>query len=311
MSKIIVTGGSGFLGSHLCKSLTDNNNKVFIPRSSAFDLTEKNKCEKLLQYMSTPDVVVHLAARCGGIGANMHNPGQYFYENIIMGVNMIEACRKFKVKKFILMGTVCSYPKHCAVPFKEEDIWTGFPEETNAPYGIAKKSLYVMLDSYYKQYGMNSTILVSSNLYGPNDNFKEESSHVIPALIKKIYNAKVDGDPTVEVWGDGTASREFLYVGDAAEAIEKSIYTRTDPTPINIGTGDEITIMDLSHKIKDLLDYEGQLVFNHKYPNGQPRRCVDTRLAKNILDFKAFTTLDEGLAETVDWFLCQNTKTCI
>lgn len=303
MSKIIVTGGSGFLGSHLCSKLIEENHAVFVPRSKSFDLTNKDKCDKLINYMGVPDVVVHLAARCGGIGANMQNPGKYFYENMMMGINVIESCREFKVPKIILIGTVCSYPKNCAVPFKESEIWHGFPEETNAPYGVAKKSLYVMLDAYQKQYGLNSTILVPTNLYGPNDKFEDASSHVIPALIKKIYHAKVNEQSTVEVWGDGSASREFLYVKDAADAIVKSIYTRTDTTPINLGTGEEVKIKDLANRIKNLLHYEGKLVFNHNLPNGQPRRCVDTTLAKNILHFKAKTDLNSGLQSTVDWFL--------
>ncbi len=303
MSKIIVTGGSGFLVSHLCSKLIEENHAVFVPRSKSFDLTNKDKCDKLINYMGVPDVVVHLAARCGGIGANMQNPGKYFYENMMMGINVIESCREFKVPKIILIGTVCSYPKNCAVPFKESEIWHGFPEETNAPYGVAKKSLYVMLDAYQKQYGLNSTILVPTNLYGPNDKFEDASSHVIPALIKKIYHAKVNEQSTVEVWGDGSASREFLYVKDAADAIVKSIYTRTDTTPINLGTGEEVKIKDLANRIKNLLHYEGKLVFNHNLPNGQPRRCVDTTLAKNILHFKAKTDLNSGLQSTVDWFL--------
>lgn len=307
---IIVTGGSGFLGSCLCTKLSDTNNQVFIPRSKEFNLIDKNNVEKLILYAGVPDAVVHLAAKCGGIGANKTHPGSYFYENMIMGVNLIEACRKFKVPKVVLIGTVCSYPKHCEVPFKESDMWSGFPEETNAPYGIAKKSLHVMLDAYRKQYGLNSTILVSSNLYGPNDNFKEESSHVIPALIKKIYLAKINKLTEVEVWGDGTASREFLYVQDAAEAIYKSIFVKTDTTPINLGTGREITIKNLALQIKLLLGYKGSLKFNSTLPNGQPRRCLDTVLAKSILNFQAKTPLRIGLENTIDWFL-NNLKQCI
>tara|TARA_A100001201_G_scaffold74360_1_gene67562 strand:+ start:1987 stop:2919 length:933 start_codon:yes stop_codon:yes gene_type:complete len=302
MSKIIVTGGGGFVGTHLCNKLRELNHIILAPKSSKFDLTDPRRCDKLMTYMEKPDAVIHLAAKCGGIGANMNNPGKYFYENIMMGANVIESCRKFKVKKIILLGTVCSYPKYCSVPFKESDIWEGFPEETNAPYGIAKKALYVMLDAYNKQYGLNGTVLVPSNLYGPNDNFDDNSSHVIPALIKKIYKAKLKNKKKVEVWGDGTASREFLYVGDLVDAIIKSIYKRTDTFPINIGTGKEITIKELAHKIKKTLNYEGELYFNKSYPNGQPRRCIDSTLAKNVLNFTAKTTLDSGLSETVDWF---------
>ena len=305
MSKIIVTGGSGFLGTHLCKELSNDYNQVFSPSSKQFDLINKDKCDELLAYAGKPDIVIHLAAKCGGIGANMNNPGEYFYQNMMMGMNIIEACRKAKVSKIVLIGTVCSYPKHCAVPFVESDIWKGFPEETNAPYGIAKKALYVMLDAYQKQYGLNSTIIVPTNLYGPNDNFDDSSSHVIPALIKKIYHAKINRQPQVEVWGDGSASREFLYVQDAAKAIAKAAFTRTDTRPINVGTGKEISIKDLAYKIKTLLSYKGELKFNHNLPNGQPRRCLNTSLAYYSLGFKAQTSLDIGIRNTIDWFINQ------
>ena len=305
MSKIIVTGGSGFLGTHLCKELSNDYNQVFSPSSKQFDLINKDKCDELLTYAGKPDIVIHLAAKCGGIGANMNNPGEYFYQNMMMGMNIIEACRKAKVSKIVLIGTVCSYPKHCAVPFVESDIWKGFPEETNAPYGIAKKALYVMLDAYQKQYGLNSTIIVPTNLYGPNDNFDDSSSHVIPALIKKIYHAKINRQPQVEVWGDGSASREFLYVQDAAKAIAKAAFTRTDTRPINVGTGKEISIKDLAYKIKTLLSYKGELKFNHNLPNGQPRRCLNTSLAYYSLGFKAQTSLDIGIRNTIDWFINQ------
>lgn len=305
MSKIIVTGGSGFLGSHLCKELSNDYNQVFSPTSKQFNLINANKCDELLSYAGKPDIVIHLAAKCGGIGANMNNPGEYFYKNMMMGMNIIESCRKAKVSKIVLIGTVCSYPKHCAVPFLESDIWKGFPEETNAPYGIAKKALYVMLDAYQKQYGLNSTIIVPTNLYGPHDNFDDSTSHVIPALIKKIYHAKINKQPQVEVWGDGSASREFLYVEDAAKAIAKAAFTRTDTRPINIGTGKEISIKDLAYKIKTLLSYKGELKFNHNLPNGQPRRCLNTSLAYYSLGFKAQTSLDIGIRNTIDWFINQ------
>jgi GDP-L-fucose synthase len=305
MNKIIVTGGSGFLGSHLCEQLSNDYNQVFSPSSKQFNLINPDKCDELLSYVGNPDIVIHLAAKCGGIGANMNNPGEYFYQNMMMGMNIIESCRKAKVSKIVLIGTVCSYPKHCAVPFVESDIWKGFPEETNAPYGIAKKALYVMLDAYQKQYGLNSTIIVPTNLYGPNDNFDDSSSHVIPALIKKIYHAKINKEPQVEVWGDGSASREFLYVEDAAKAIAKAAFTRTDTRPINVGTGKEISIKDLAYKIKTLLNYRGELKFNHNLPNGQPRRCLNTSLAYYSLGFKAQTSLDIGIRNTIDWFINQ------
>jgi GDP-L-fucose synthase len=303
MSKIIVTGGSGFLGTHLCKQLSSDYNQVFSPSSKKFNLIDRDKCDELMSYAGKPDIVIHLAAKCGGIGANMKSPGSYFYQNMMMGMNVIEACRKAKVSKVVLIGTVCSYPKHCAVPFLESDIWKGYPEETNAPYGIAKKALYVMLDAYKKEYGLNSTIIVPTNLYGPHDNFDDSSSHVIPALIKKIYYAKINKEPSVEVWGDGSASREFLYVEDAAKAIGKAAYTRTDTRPMNIGSGKEISIKELAHKIKILMDYDGDLIFNHNLPNGQPRRCLNTSLAYFSLNWKAETSLDLGLRNTIDWFV--------
>jgi len=306
MNNILITGSSGFVGVNLLKKLDKLNYNLITPRSFEYDLRKQDECEKLF-VDNEIDCVIHLAATCGGIGANMKSPGRFFYDNITMGVNVIENCRKFQTQKIIFLGTVCSYPKHCAVPFREIDIWNGYPEETNAPYGVAKKSLYVMLDAYSQQYGLNSTILVPSNLYGPHDNFEDDSSHVIPALIKKIYKAKTNQKSSVEIWGDGTASREFLYVEDLVQAITLSIKLQTITKPINIGTGKEITIKELAYKIKDILDYQGDLSFNKKYPNGQPRRCVDTNMAKNMLNFDHITDLDTGLERSIDWFV----KRCI
>ena len=299
-NNILITGGSGFLGSHVAQRLKDG--RLIIPRSSSTDLKDKHQCEQLF-YREQPDAVIHLAATCGGIGANRENPGKYFYDNMLMGLNIIECCNSFNIGKLIIVGTVCSYPKHCPVPFKEEDIWNGYPEETNAPYGIAKKSLYIMAKAYQEQYGLNSTVLIPSNLYGPRDNFKDESSHVIPALIKKIYKAKAGNLPNVEIWGDGTPTREFLYADDAARAIVSSLYIDTDAEPINIGTGEEISIRDLANKIKDIIQYNGDILFNSSYPNGQPRRCVDTKKAKNLLGFTPSMTLDVGLKNTIDWYM--------
>jgi GDP-L-fucose synthase len=300
---VLVTGGAGFLGSYVVGRLSDFH--TIVPRSSSEDLRDKHKCEQIF-YREQPDAVIHLAATCGGIGANRQNPGKYFYDNMLMGINIIECCNNFNIGKLVIVGTVCSYPKYCPVPFKEEDIWNGYPEETNAPYGIAKKSLYIMAKAYQEQYGLNSTVLIPSNLYGPRDNFKDESSHVIPALIKKIYKAKAGNLPNVEIWGDGTPTREFLYADDAARAIVSSLDYHTDAEPINIGTGQEISIRELAHKIKNIIQYEGDILFNPEYPNGQPRRCVDTTRAEKLLNFKALISLDSGLENTIDWYINRN-----
>ena len=302
-NRVLVTGGAGFLGSYVVSRIKEA--RTIVPRSSSDDLRDKHQCEQLF-YREQPDAVIHLAATCGGIGANRANPGKYFYDNMLMGINIIECCNSFNIGKLVIVGTVCSYPKHCPVPFKEEDIWNGYPEETNAPYGVAKKSLYIMAKAYQEQYGLNSTVLIPSNLYGPRDNFKDESSHVIPALIKKIYKAKAGNLPNVEIWGDGTPTREFLYADDAARAIVSSLDYHTDAEPINIGTGQEISIRELAHKIKNIIQYEGDILFNPEYPNGQPRRCVDTTKAEKILNFKALIDLQSGLENTIDWYINRN-----
>lgn len=302
-NRVLVTGGSGFLGSYVVSRIKEA--RTIVPRSFTNDLRDKYKCEQLF-FREQPDAVIHLAATCGGIGANRENPGKYFYDNMLMGLNIIECCHSFKTAKLVLVGTVCSYPKHCPVPFKEEDIWNGYPEETNAPYGIAKKSLYIMAKAYREQYALNSTVLILSNLYGPRDNFKDESSHVIPALIKKIYKAKAGNLPNIEVWGDGTPTREFLYADDAARAIVSSLDYQTDAEPINIGTRQEISIRELAYKIKNIIQYEGDILFNPEYPNGQPRRCVDTTRAEKILNFKPLISLDSGLENTIDWYINRN-----
>jgi GDP-L-fucose synthase len=304
--KIIVTGGGGFLGKHVVKKLLESgyeSNQLIVPRHITYDLTDRYDCEKLFYSNGNPETVIHLAASCGGIGANRENPGYYFYENMMMGLNVIEAARNFGVQKFVMVGTVCSYPKHCPVPFTEEDIWNGYPEETNAPYGIAKKALYTMLKAYEDQFGFNSTVLIPSNLYGPGDNFDPRSSHVIPALILKFKQAMDDNHRDVELWGTGKATREFLYVDDAAEAIVKSLSIHTSSDPINVGTGNEISIIRLAEMIANMMGFKGTIFFDTDQPDGQPRRCVDTTKAARILDFEARTSLEKGLKETIDWFL--------
>ena len=301
--RILITGGSGFLGQSVQKILKQDfpDSEIFILRSNQFNLIDKYDCQMGFYYYNSVDTVIHLAATCGGIQANQKNPAKYFYDNMMMGINVIEACHTFNVDKLILVGTVCSYPKHCPVPFKEEDIWNGYPEETNAPYGVAKKSLYIMADAYSRQYGLNTTILIPSNLYGPNDHFDETKSHVIPALIKKIDQAK-ENNTRLEIWGDGSATRDFLYVDDAAKAISLSIETDTDTKPMNLGNTKEISIKTLAETLCDLMEYNGEIYWNTSKPNGQPRRCVDFSLARQILGWEPLTDLHQGLKQTIEYY---------
>lgn len=302
-NKILLTGGSGFLGKHVQQELIRNGfDHIIIPRSSEYDLTNPNSCESLFE-QHLPDTVIHLAATCGGIGANMAAPGKYFYDNMMMGINSIECSRKYGVKKFILVGTVCAYPKYCPVPFREQDIWNGYPEETNAPYGIAKKSLFVMLEAYHNQYGLNSVILIPSNLYGPGDNFNPASSHVIPAIIKKISKAIQNNEKNIEIWGDGYATREFLYAPEAARAIVTTVQKQTGFELINIGSGEEISIRLLVSKIAHIMNYKGDILWDTSKPNGQPRRCVDTSKAQKLLQWSNNIDIDQGLADTIKWYL--------
>lgn len=305
MSKtIVVTGGGGFLGRAVCDMLylNKNYNVVSLPGKKYYDLT-KVKYVDLIFTQYKPDIIIHLAARVGGIGANKENPGLFMYENLAMGMNLIESSRKYEnLEKFVMVGTVCSYPKFTPVPFNESDLWNGYPEETNAPYGIAKKSLIEMLIAYEKQYDLKSTNLIPVNMYGPHDNFNPEYSHVIPALILKYKKAISLGLDSVEIWGTGNASREFLYVEDCAKAIEKSIDADTGSEPINIGTGSEISIKDLATMIAEKCEYKGEIVFNDAFPDGQPRRCLDTNLAKEKLDFSTETDLNTGLDKTIGWY---------
>ena len=300
--KIILTGGSGFLGKFVHQELLRRGyGDIFVPRSKLIDLTKFDQAQEMIRYYR-PDTIIHLAAEVGGIGANMANPGRFFYANMSMGLNLIEASRLYHVNKFVQVGTVCAYPKICSVPFVEEDIWNGYPEETNAPYGVAKKALFVMLEAYYKQYNLKSCILVPSNLYGPGDNFKPESSHVIPALIKKFIDAKEGGLSFVDCWGDGSATREFLYVKDAAQAVVDGMEKINEPSPINLGGGSEVSIKDLATSIKDLVGYSGTIEWDESKPNGQPRRFLNISKAARLLGWKPKVSLIDGLAETVRWY---------
>ena len=304
-TKVLVTGANGFLGKAVCNRVRKMDDCKLIPLNgkAEWDLTKQKYVDYALQQYE-PDVIIHLAATVGGIGANKENPGLFMYDNLCMGMNLIESCRKYgKLEKFIMVGTVCAYPKFTPVPFKEEDIWNGYPEETNAPYGIAKKALMELLIAYKKQYGFESTNLIPVNMYGPHDNFDPSISHVIPALILKIASAMKSGKQEVELWGTGQASREFLFVEDCAEAIALSIKKETGPEPINVGTGSEIKICDLVSEIAEQMGYEGKIVYDSSKPDGQPRRCLDTSKAKAKLDFEAKTDLQTGLKQTIEWFI--------
>ncbi len=307
--KVVVTGGSGFLGSCLVERLQKNGcTRVFVPRSKDYDLRDHEAIRRLLTD-ARPDIVIHLAARVGGIGANRSHPAEFFYDNLMMGVPLLHESWKFGVEKFIAIGTVCAYPKFTPVPFKEEDLWNGYPEETNAPYGLAKKMLLVQSQAYRQQYGFNSIFLLPVNLYGPRDNFDLESSHVIPALIRKFFEAtnpskaQSAGRSTVTVWGTGTSTREFLYVEDAAEAILLAAERYNESEPVNIGSGTEISIKDLVHLVARLTGFEGEIVWDSTKPDGQPRRCLETSKAERLFGFRAKTTFEEGLRRTIESYL--------
>lgn len=299
--KVVVTGGAGFLGKHVVKELFNNGCDPVVVRSAQVDLRDKDDVHYMYRKLK-PDVVVHLAATVGGIGANQKHPGLFFYDNMAMGMNLIEEARVYGLEKFVQVGTVCAYPKYANVPFKEDDIWEGYPEETNAPYGIAKKALGVMLDAYYQEYGLQSAYVIPVNLYGPHDNFNPDSSHVIPALIKKIHEAKEKDYPSITCWGTGNASREFLHAADAAAGIVAATKRVSRPVPINLGSGKEISIMELVHTLARIMDYTGQIIFDDTKPDGQPRRCLDINRAKELLHWEAEINLQDGLAETVDWY---------
>ncbi len=300
---VVVTGGGGFLGGFVTERLKKLNCKnIFIPRSKDYNLIDMEAVKRVYKD-ANPDIVIHLAASVGGIGANMENPGKYFYDNLMMGVQMMEQGRLFGIEKFVTIGTICSYPKFTPVPFKEEDLWNGYPEETNAPYGLAKKMLLVQSQAYRQQYGFNSFCLFPVNLYGPGDNFDPESSHVIPALIKKCVDAKFENNKEIVVWGDGTPTREFLYVEDAVEGILLAAERYNSSEPVNIGAGFEISIKKLVELIAGLCEFKGSIIWDTSKPNGQPRRMLDTTRAEEEFGFKAGTSFKEGLRKTIDWYL--------
>lgn len=300
--RILLTGGAGFLGRVVTTELEKRGvGEIIVPRSANYDLTEQDAVRDLYRD-SRPEIVIHLAAEVGGIGANRANPGRYFFANMAMGLHVIEEARANQVEKVVQVGTVCAYPKFATVPFREDDLWSGYPEETNAPYGIAKKSLLVMLQAYREQYGLNGIYLLPVNLYGPGDNFDPESSHVIPALVRKFVAARDQGDSEVVAWGTGSASREFLYVDDAARAIVMATEHYEGQEPVNIGTSHEITIKDLVELIGRLTGYEGTIKWDTTKPDGQPRRKLDTSRALELFDFDAAIGLEEGLRQTISWW---------
>jgi GDP-L-fucose synthase len=300
--RVVVTGGAGFLGSFVVEKLQERGcREIIVPRSREYDLRNRDAIVKLYE-VTRPHIVIHLAAVVGGIGANRRNPGRFFYDNAIMGIQLMEYARQFGVEKFVAIGTVCSYPKVTPVPFKEDDLWNGYPEETNAPYGLAKKMMLVQAQAYRAQYGFNAIYLIPVNLYGPRDNFDLETSHVIPAIIRKCVEAKESGRDEIVLWGDGSPTREFLYVEDAAEGIILATERYNGEFPINLGTGEEISIRDLAALIARETGFNGRFVWDTTKPNGQPRRCLDTTRAKELFGFQAKYRLREGIAKTVVWF---------
>jgi len=306
--RVCVTGGAGFLGRAVCARLfAAGVSEVFVPRSREYDLTRADAAGRLFDD-ARPDIVLHLAAEVGGIGANKKHPGRFFYANMAMGLHLIEEARKCGVEKFVQVGTVCAYPKHCSTPFVENDLWCGFPEETNAPYGVAKRALGTMLDAYHREYGFNGVFLIPANLYGPGDNFDLESSHVIPALIRKFCEAVERNESAVTCWGTGKVTREFLFVVDAGCAIVTAAAVHDDPAPINIGTGDEITIRALAETIAELCRFSGRIEWDHTRPDGQPARRLDISRAMEKLSWRPTISLTDGLRQTVDWWRATGSK---
>ena len=306
--RVIVTGGAGFLGSFVVERLYEHGCcNVVIPRSKDYDLRDRVAIVRLYE-QARPQIVIHLAGVVGGIGANRANPGRFFYDNAIMGMELMECARRFGVEKFVAIGTICSYPKLTRVPFKEEDLWSGYPEETNAPYGLAKKMLLVQAQAYRAQYGFNAIYLLPVNVYGPRDNFDVETSHVIPALIRKCVEAKEQGQHRVVLWGDGSPTREFLYVEDAAEGILLATERYDGGEPVNLGTGEEIPIRELAKMVAGQVGFSGELVWDITKPNGQPRRCLDISRAKRLFGFQPAHRLRQGIAKTVAWFLAHRAE---
>jgi len=306
--RICVTGGAGFLGQHLVRNLQSKGARdIFIPRYPEYDLVKGEDIARMLE-VSQPDIIIHLAAHVGGIGANMARPAEFFYDNLMMGVQLMHQAWQRGVEKVVALGTICAYPKFTPIPFKEEHLWDGYPEETNAPYGLAKKMLLVQSQAYRQQYGFNSIFLLPVNLYGPGDNFDPASSHVIPALIRKCVEAKEQGADEIVAWGDGSPTREFIYVDDAAEgiALATQYYNRSDP--VNIGSNFEISIKDLTELIARLTGFEGSVRWDTSKPNGQPRRKLDTTRAKEYFGFSAKTNFEDGLRKTIDWYLANRSK---
>ena len=300
--RIVVTGGAGFLGRQVLNQLIKagaNPDKIDIPRSRDQDLRVLENCQRVAEQK---DIIIHLAAHVGGIGLNRQKPAELFYDNLMMGTQLIHAAHQTGVEKFVCVGTICAYPKFTPVPFKEDDLWAGYPEETNAPYGIAKKALLVQLESYRLQYGFNGIYLLPVNLYGPEDNFDPRSSHVIPALIRKVYEAQQKGDKQLFVWGDGSPTREFIYSTDAALGIVMATQAYDKPEPVNLGTNYEISIRNLVELICQLMEWEGEIIWETHQPNGQPRRCLDTQRAKAEFGFTAQVEFKEGLRNTIDWY---------
>lgn len=301
--KVVVTGGAGFLGSYVVDALRDRGcTHVTVPRSADFDLREVSNIERLYE-QSQPDIVLHLAAVVGGIGANRAHPGAFFYDNLIMGTQLLEYARRHEISKFVTVGTVCSYPKFTPVPFVETDLWEGYPEETNAPYGVAKKALLVQSQAYREEYGMDAIFLMPTNLYGPRDNFDLETSHVIPAMIRKFDEAKSRSDQEVVLWGDGSPTREFIYAADVADGLLRATEVYEEPEPVNLGSGKEVSIKDLAEAVKTIVGFQGDIRWDTSMPNGQPRRCLSTTRANEKFGFQSRTELSEGLAATYDYYV--------